>query len=113
MDMPTAGSCQLVEQVLRFFQVGGVEALGKPAVDGCREIARLGPPALVTPQPGEARRGAQFERLRLLLPGDSKRFVECDLGVVRSSPCEQAQAFEAVELGFPPALAGFSSYRQR
>ena len=29
------------------FQVGGVEALGKPAVDG--------PPALLAPQPGEVR----------------------------------------------------------
>ena len=32
--MPTAGSRQLIEQPLRFFQIGGVEALAEPTVDG-------------------------------------------------------------------------------
>jgi hypothetical protein len=41
VNMPTAGSRQLVEQPLRFFQVGGVEALGEPAVDGCEKLLRL------------------------------------------------------------------------
>ena len=52
----TAGSCQLAEQRLGFFQIGGVEAFGKPAVDGREEVARLGAPALARQEPGEARR---------------------------------------------------------
>ena len=65
-----AGSRQLVEQMLRLFEIGGVEALGKPAVDGGEEFARLAPPALLAPQPGEARGGAQFKAPRTLLSGD-------------------------------------------
>ncbi len=45
-------SPQLVQQRLRLFQIGSVEALGEPAVDGCQQIARLAPPALFAPQPG-------------------------------------------------------------
>ena len=48
-----AGSRQLVEQRLAVFQVGGVEALGERAVEGREQLARLVPPALLAPQPGE------------------------------------------------------------
>ena len=44
-DRPAAGSRQLVEQPLRFFKVGGVEALGEPVVDGCEQVTRLAQPA--------------------------------------------------------------------
>src|SRR5215831_14410227 len=71
LDMPTAGSRQLIEQPLRFFQIGGVEALGEPAVDGRKKFARLGPPALLAPPPGEARRGPQFIGLCLLPSRDA------------------------------------------
>ena len=60
VDMPTAGSRQLIEQPLCFFQIGGVEALGEPTVDGGEQIMSLGPPALLAPQPSEARRRAQL-----------------------------------------------------
>jgi hypothetical protein len=46
---PTPGSCQLDEQALRFFQIGGVEALGEPAVDWREQVTRFGPPALFAP----------------------------------------------------------------
>ena len=36
--MPATGSCQLIEQRLCLLQVGGVEALGEPAVDRREEI---------------------------------------------------------------------------
>ena len=39
--VPAAGSRQLIQQPLHFFQVGGVEALGEPAVEG-REQGRQG-----------------------------------------------------------------------
>ena len=45
----TTRSRQLVEQRLCLFQIGGIEALGEPAVDRCEQIARFGPPALLAP----------------------------------------------------------------
>src|SRR5215469_6501795 len=50
------GSC--CEQRVCFFEVLGVEAFGERAVDGCEQLARLAPAALLAPQPGEARGGA-------------------------------------------------------
>ena len=44
-----AGSRQFVEQRLCLFQIGGVEALGEPAVNRREQIARFGPPALFAP----------------------------------------------------------------
>ena len=54
----TAGSRQLIEQPLRFFHIGGVEALGEPTVDGGEQIMSLGPPALLAPQPTVAARSS-------------------------------------------------------
>ena len=54
----TAGSRQLIEQPLCFFQIGGVEALGEPTVDGGEQIMSLGPPALLAPQPTVAARSS-------------------------------------------------------
>ena len=39
--------------------------------------------------------------------------MECGLDVLHSSACEQAQAFEPVEFGVPPALADLRGCRQR
>jgi len=41
-------------------------------VEGREQVARLGPPALLEPQPGEARRGAQFVASRALLRAIAK-----------------------------------------
>jgi len=76
VGVPTAGSRQLFEQPLRFFQVGGVEALGEPAVDGREEVAGLGAAALVAAKPSEAHGGAQFPELSLLFLGDAQRLAE-------------------------------------
>jgi len=54
MSVPAAGSRQIVEQPLRFFEIGGVEALGEPAVEGREQVARLASPALLVPEAGEA-----------------------------------------------------------
>ena len=72
---------EFVQQPLRFFQVGGVEALGKPAVEGREQVARLGPAALLAPQPGEACGGAQFVAPRALLAGDREGGAERLLGL--------------------------------
>jgi hypothetical protein len=64
------------EQRFGLFEVGGVEAFGEPAVDRRQEIMGLGEFALVSPQPGEARRGAQLQGFRLLTPGGIDRSLE-------------------------------------
>jgi len=71
-----AGSRQLIEQHLRVLEIGGVEAFGKPVVNGREKFARLSPPALFASQPREARRGAQFKRFCLLLAGNAERILE-------------------------------------
>src|SRR5437764_13632131 len=53
-DRPAAGSRQFVEQRLGLFQIGGVEALGEPAVEGREQLARFGPPTLLAPSPPQA-----------------------------------------------------------
>jgi hypothetical protein len=58
--VPTAGSPQLVEQPLRFFQIGGVEAFGEPTIDRRDQLAGFGAVTLVVAQPGTAHRGPQF-----------------------------------------------------
>src|SRR5689334_10082550 len=76
----TTGSRKFDQQRLRLFEVSGIEALGEPAVHGCEQLARLGAPALLAPQPGEARRRPQFEGLCLLMPRDTQRLFESGLG---------------------------------
>jgi hypothetical protein len=62
---------QLIEQRLCFVEIGGVEALGEPAVDRREKVAGFGVAALVAAQPGEACGGAQFPELGPLLLGDA------------------------------------------
>ena len=68
-------SAQLAEQFLRLFQIGGIEALGIPAVDRREKIAGFSAAALVAAEPGEARGGAQFPQLGPLLLGDAQGFA--------------------------------------
>src|SRR5689334_14837711 len=78
---PAAGSGQSVEQHFRFFQVGGVEALGKPAVNRREQLARLAPPALLVQEPDEAHGGTQLVASRALLTGDREGSAERPLGL--------------------------------
>src|SRR6266851_902942 len=68
-------SAELIEQRLRLFQIGRVEALGEPAVERCEKIAGFGVKALVAAEPGEARGCAQFPELGLLLLGDAQGYA--------------------------------------
>src|SRR6516164_2040721 len=81
VDAATTGSLQFVEQHPRFFQVGGVEAFGERAVDGGEQLVRFGVSALVAPEPGEARGGAQFVAPSALLAGDRQGGAERVLGL--------------------------------
>src|SRR5580692_12760461 len=69
-------SSQLIEQRLRLLQIGGVETLGEPAVDGRYEVRRL--PALVFPDqdPCQVRGGSEFEKARFLSAGYAQGIVQ-------------------------------------
>src|SRR4051794_36873131 len=73
-----AGSPQLGEQSLGVLEVGRVEALGEPGVDRCEDVERLAAPALVAPEPGQARGRAQ-----LVIPNPSPSISLVD-GVERA-----------------------------
>jgi hypothetical protein len=53
-------STELVEQRLGVLEVDGTEALGEPPIDRCEQVACLGAPALLLPQPSEARGSPQL-----------------------------------------------------
>ena len=55
---PFADSVQFVKQSLCFFQVGGIEAFCKPAIDWSKEITGFAPLALFVPETREAGRCA-------------------------------------------------------
>jgi hypothetical protein len=74
LRMLIPGSRQRVEQRLCLFQVGGVEALGKPAVDRREEVAGFGMPTLLAPMPG--RQPSAF----------SGRVVSRQYGIARQIP---------------------------
>ena len=97
--MPTAGSRQLVEQLLRSFQIGRVEALGEPAVDRGEEVAGLTPAALIAAEPSEARGGPQFPELGLLLHGDAQGLAIEFLGGLGVPLPQQQMALVPVQLG--------------
>ena len=65
------GLSQLSKQCLGFAQVAGIEALVETAVDGYKNIMRLGVLVLIDPKPGQISRGAKLERRRLLAAGRS------------------------------------------
>jgi hypothetical protein len=50
---------QGVQQRLGLLEVGGIKALGEPAVDGCQQLIGLCALALVLPQAGQAGGGAR------------------------------------------------------
>src|ERR1700730_5718700 len=72
---PIASSSQLVEQCLRLFEIGSVEAFCEPVIHGREKVAGVGGVALVAAKPGEAHGGAQFPELGLLLPRDAQGFA--------------------------------------
>src|SRR4051794_27264742 len=99
--------CQLVEQCLCGDQVARGEAFSETLVDRREEVARFGALALITPEAGEARRGAQLERAGALLAGDGEGAVVAGGGLVGGAAGREDQvAVEAVEVGVDKMLAG-------
>jgi len=105
--MPFACSRKFVEQRFCVSHIGGVEALGEPVVNGCQQLACFGPPPLLSPQAGEARRGPQFERLSLLPLRHHKGFsIRLLRGGSVADRTDSVQfAAQAQELRPPPPIA--------
>ena len=99
-------SAQLGEQSGRLFQIGGIEALGEPSVNWREQIARLGPPALFAPQPGETRRGTQLQGFCPLLPRNLDCLLEPGLTFIELVPRHQYEAVHPMEFRIPHVLAG-------
>ena len=89
---------EFVEQRLCVFEIRRVEAFGEPSVDRREKVAGFGGAALVAAEPGEARSGAQFPELGLLLLGDAQGFAIQYLGGLRLPLTRQQLAFVPVQL---------------
>jgi hypothetical protein len=70
------------QQCLGLLQVGGVKALGEPAVERRQQVVGLGALALVLPESAQAHRGAEFEGLGLLLTSHGEGLPKTPLAVV-------------------------------
>ena len=105
---------QLVEQRLGVFQIGGVEAFGEPAVDRREQLACLATPALLAPQPGEARGGAQFLAASALLAGDREGGAKRLLGLRRIGKWQPTYELTAQAMNFcaPAPHAGGGRFCQ-
>ena len=89
---------------LCFLQIGGVEALGEPAVDRGEKIPRLGAPTLVAAEPGKAPGGAQFPELGPLLLRDAQGFAIQFLGGLGLPLPKQQLAFMPIQIRCEPTL---------
>src|SRR5262249_54105823 len=72
--------CQLSQKRLRLLQDRRPEALGEPAINRREQVAGFGAFSLVAPEPGEARGGAEFPKLGVLLLCDRDCLAIAGLG---------------------------------
>jgi hypothetical protein len=83
-------SRQLVKERFGVLQDRRVETFGEPAVDGGEKIAGFAALALVTPEAGEARGGAQLPEFGTLLlrncQREAKAILRCGALMWSSSP---------------------------
>src|SRR4029077_1772543 len=103
----TAGLPEVVEERLRGPEIGGVEALGEPAIDRCQEVARRPGPTSLVPPSGEAGGAAQLHGQRSLAARPLQRLLEVLLGRgggARGSRLHDELALDAQELRDAPVL---------
>ena len=67
---------QLIEHCPGLLKIGGVEALGEPAIDLCQEFPGVRTLALLQPEPTQAPRSPQFQGFRLLAAGDVESLLK-------------------------------------
>jgi|SoiMethySBSTD1v2_1073268.scaffolds.fasta_scaffold427411_4 hypothetical protein len=106
--MPVGGSChlwsctdklvlspQLLQQRPGLLQVGGVKALSEPAIERGQQLAGCGAFVLVLPQPAQAHRRPQFQRLGLLAAGHGE-------GVAQRGKKSRQQ--RGIQIGVPEGI---------
>jgi hypothetical protein len=98
--MPTMFSCQFLQQCLRLPQVGGVKALGEPAVDRGEQVIGRNPLALALPEAAQAYGRTEFPRLCLLVASHGQGLLETgfSLGHVRGGLVQQQHTLEPIHL---------------
>ena len=81
---------QLDEQSIGLLEIARIEAFAEAAIDGCKNVARLGTFALIDPKPCQVGGGAKFERSSPLAAGRSQSLVEQGLHLgIPCAPHEQ------------------------
>src|SRR5271155_2278492 len=101
------GLCQIVEQFLCHFEIGGREPFGKSIVNREEECRRVGGTILIVQQPGKAHGGAQFPGERALPACPVERLPKVILRCRRSLGAVTLKyqlAFDAQEFGQIPAF---------
>src|SRR5262249_59465896 len=73
---PPGLSRQRCQERLRLLKVGGVKALGEPAIDCRQQCVGLGPLALLLPQACQAGGSPEFQGFGLLAVGGPEGVVE-------------------------------------
>ena len=96
---------QIVEQCPGIPQIGGVEALGEPAVDRREQLVSRRVTVMVAPEPGEANSGA-IPRAWLPVLGQCSGPGGTAPRQPRCTPAQLQLAFAPIQLGGKPALAG-------
>jgi hypothetical protein len=105
-DMTAKLSAQFLQQRLGLLQVGGVKALGEPAIDRRQQLVGFATFALLLPESGQAHGGAQLQRLRLLATGDIQGSLKPDFRLRLPCPClpQEQDAPEASAFRLTPAV---------
>src|SRR5205085_3962858 len=85
--------------------IARVESLDERIVDGNKKITGLLPLALFAPEPRNARRGAQLIGLCSLSSRDTHCLFESALTLFKPVETAQGDAFEAMKLSLPLAMA--------
>src|SRR6185436_10698842 len=73
---------EFLQQRFRLLQVGGVKALGEPAVDRRQQRAGFSVLVLLLPEARQARGCAQLQRPRFLVAGNVEGLLKTRLGAV-------------------------------
>ena len=98
--------CQFLQQRLGLLQVGGVKALGEPAVDWASSARASALLALLLPEATEAHGGPQLQRFRLLAVGDVQGPLQPGFCLRLRCPRlpQEQDAPEAIDFRFPVAF---------
>jgi len=106
---------QPVEQGLGVFEVGGVKALGEPAIDFRKHRSRFLATMGVTQQPRQACRRTKLPRFGTLVSCNLDSLAEAALRILEgiSILYEQSLALNAVQFGFGFTLRSLSYISER